>query len=94
MGLCQSGNNDSQYKDKKSKRGGSLPALSKLQRYNTLGLAGAQTTDSKRDLTDQLIVKRKSTLLGNLSLPPEVKVKHHESKEEKEIQRMKRILEL
>jgi hypothetical protein len=39
-------------------------------------------------------VKRKSTLLGNLSLPPQVKIKHHETKEEKEIEMMKRILEL
>jgi len=39
-------------------------------------------------------VKRKSTLLGNLSLPPQIKIKHHESKEEKEIEKMKKILGL
>jgi hypothetical protein len=32
--------------------------------------------------------------LGNLSLPAQVKIRHHESKEEKEIEKMKRILEI
>jgi len=38
MGICQSGDHrDSQYHEK-HKRVNSLPAISRLQRYNTLGL--------------------------------------------------------
>lgn len=91
MGICQSGGG---HQKEQHKRVNSLPTISRLQRYNTLGLHQAQTTDSKRELTEQLVIKRKSTLLGNLSLPPQIKVKHHETKEEKEIEKMKRILEI
>ena len=94
MGICQSGDHQNSQYHEHHKRANSLPAISRLQKYNSLGLHQAQSTDSKRELADQLIVKKKSTLLGNLSLPPQVKIKHHETKEEKEIEMMKKILEL
>jgi hypothetical protein len=37
---------------------------------------------------------KKATLVGNLSLPPDIKVNHYMTKEEKEIEKMKHILEL